>query len=325
MKVLVTGGAGYVGCHVARALHEAGHGVVLLDDLSTGHERLAAGLPLVRASIHDRQALAAALRGDDGSGRVDAVAHLAGSALVPESVRKPELYWRNNVAGGLTVVEEMLEAGVPAMMFSSSCSVYGVPDAVPISEDAPTRPITPYGASKATFERILADVHAAHGLKSVTFRYFNAAGAHASGDVGEIHANETHLIPIVLDAIAGRRPKVVVHGTDHDTPDGTCIRDYVDVRDIARAHVLALEAMSAGRVERATYNLGHGRGHSVREVIRTCEEVTGRPVPAEDGARRPGDPPRLVADASRVARELGWRPEHDLRSIVEAAWRFASR
>lgn len=318
MRVLVTGAAGYIGSHVARALEESGHEAVRLDDLSTGHESLAAGRPLLRVSLHDRRRLAQALRG------CEAVAHLAGSALVPESVAKPELYWRNNLGAGLSLVEEMLGQGIPRLVFSSTCAVYGVPANVPIDEDAPHAPVSPYGASKAAFERVLADVGAAHDLRSISFRFFNAAGAHEAGDIGEIHDPETHLIPIVLDVAAGRREALTIHGSDYDTPDGTCVRDYVDVRDIARAHVVALEALESGRSTGGTFNLGHGRGHSVLEVVRACEAVTGRRIPFENGPRRPGDPPRLIASVDRVRHALGWSARHDLPAMVETAWRFAN-
>ena len=316
MKVLVTGAAGYIGSHVARALEESGHSVVRLDDLSTGHESLAAGRPLVRASLLERDKVAEALRG------CDAVAHLAGSALVPESVVRPELYWRNNLAAGLVLVEEMLAQRVLRLAFSSTCAVYGVPAEVPIPEDAPHAPITPYGASKAAFERVLSDMAAAHGLRSVVFRFFNAAGAHETGDIGEIHDPETHLIPIVLQSMAGRRDAFVVHGTDYDTPDGTCLRDYVDVRDIARAHVVALGALADGTLQGGAFNLGHGHGHSVLDVVRACERVTGRKARMSMGPRRPGDPPRLVARIERVREALGWTALHELESMVKTAWRF---
>jgi UDP-glucose 4-epimerase len=219
----------------------------------------------------------------------------------------------------------MLAQRISRLVFSSTCAVYGIPAEVPIGEDTPHAPITPYGASKAAFERLLLDVGAAHDLRSIVFRYFNAAGAHEAGDIGELHEPETHLVPIVLEAIAGRRDKLVVHGIDYDTADGTCERDYIDVRDIARAHVVALESLAAGDARGGTFNLGHGRGHSVLDVVRECEAVTGRKAPVEHGPRRPGDPPRLIARVERVREALGWTARHELRSMVETAWRFMER
>ncbi len=320
MKVLVTGAAGYIGSAVARSLEEAGHATVRFDDLSTGDERNLAGADCVVASVLDRPALASALEG------CDAVAHLAGAALVPESVRDPEKYWRINLAGGLSLVEAMHETGVRSIVFSSTCAVYGIPETVPIGEDLPHRPIAPYGASKAAFERVLADAHAAHGLRASIFRYFNAAGAHAGGDIGEIHDPETHLIPNVLGAATGRRDPLTVFGTDYPTPDGTCIRDYVDVRDIASAHVLAVEALGSGELDWLAGNLGTGRGASVLEVLAACEAATGVEIPYETGPRREGDPPELVAAGGGAARErLGWEPQHGLEDMVTSAWSFHRR
>ena len=320
MKVLVTGAAGYIGSHVARALEEAGHAVVRFDDLSTGDERNLGGRDCVVASVLDREALLGALEG------CQAVAHLAGAALVPESVREPEKYWRINLAGGLSLVEAMREAGVPSIVFSSTCAVYGVPETVPIPEDSPHRPITPYGASKAAFERVLADCHAAHGLRAAIFRYFNAAGAHGDGDIGEIHDPETHLIPNVLGAAAGRGGGLKVFGTDYPTRDGTCVRDYVDVRDIAHAHVLAIEALGAGELDWLAGNLGSGRGASVLEVLAACEAAVGRSIGHETAGRREGDPPELIAAAEGAARSrLGWAPRHGLQDMVESAWAFHRR
>jgi UDP-glucose-4-epimerase GalE len=320
MRVLVTGAAGYIGAHVARALEEAGHAVVRFDDMSTGDERNLAGADCTVATVLDREAVGRALEG------CDAVAHLAGAALVPESVRDPAKYWRINLAGGLTLVEEMIRHEVGAIVFSSTCAVYGVPAAVPIEEDSPHAPLTPYGASKAAFERVLADHRDAHGLKAAIFRYFNAAGAHDDGDIGEIHEPETHLIPNVLAAAAGRREALTVFGADYPTEDGTCVRDYVDVRDIARAHVLALEAMGSGRLDWLAANLGTGAGASVLEVLQACEEEVGRRIPFEKADRRPGDPAELVAAVTGSARELlGWEPRHDLQDMVASAWAFHRR
>lgn len=316
MKVMVTGGAGYIGSHVARALEEAGHEIVRFDRLSTGRETLAGGKPLVKASLLDRDRVLEALSG------CDAVAHLAGSALVGESVLRPEIYWRNNLVAGLTLVECMAETGVDKLVFASTCAVYGTPGTVPIDEDAPKDPINPYGATKLAMERLLADVRAAHGLRSVSLRFFNAAGAHERGDIGELHDPETHLVPIVLQVLAGRRDRVVIFGDDHPTPDGTCVRDYVDVRDLAAAHVLALHALERGDDVPPALNLGHGAGHSVREVIAACERVTGRPARPAVGPRRAGDPPTLVARADRVREALGWSPRHGLEEMVASAWKF---
>lgn len=319
MRVLVTGAAGYIGSHVALALEESGHEVVRLDDLSTGNKANLLGRPCVTASLSDGERVAAALVG------VDAVAHLAGSALVPESVRKPELYWRNNVASALTLLECMRAAGTRRIVFSSTCAVYGLPARVPIPESCPLQPVTPYGSSKAAVERLIRDMGEAHGIEWTVFRYFNAAGAHPTAGIGELHEPETHLIPLALEAIAGHRPPLTVFGTDHETPDGTCIRDYVDVRDIASAHVLALQAMAAGELRHETFNLGHGKGRSVREVLRACGTVTGQAVPVVDGERRIGDPPVLVADARRARTRLGWKPAHDLDDMIHGAWRFVAR
>lgn len=319
MKILVTGAAGYIGSHVARALEESGHSVVRLDRLSTGRAELAGGAPLVKASVLDASAVREALRG------CDAVAHLAGSALVGESVSHPEAYWRNNLVGGLVLVEEMLAQGIRAMVFASTCAVHGIPEQVPIAEDAPKAPISPYGQSKLAFERLLADVRAAHGLRSLSLRFFNAAGAHERGDIGELHEPETHIIPLVLQAIDGRRPHFQLNGDDFPTKDGTCIRDYVDVRDLAAAHVTGLEALVRGAELPPALNLGHGVGFSNREVIRACERVTGRSAPIVVGPRRPGDPPELVADSRLALAALGWKPRHDLDAMVEGAWRFLAR
>jgi UDP-glucose-4-epimerase GalE len=317
MRVLVTGAAGYIGSHVARALQEGGHEVVRLDRLSTGRKDLAGGEPLVRASILDAGRVREALQG------CDAVAHLAGSALVSESVAKPIDYWRNNLVGGLVLAEEMVAAGVKSLVFASTCAVYGIPHQVPIDEDAPKAPISPYGQSKLAFERLLADVRTAHGLRSVSLRFFNAAGAHERGDIGELHDPETHIIPLVLRAIAGRSEGFTLCGNDFPTEDGTCVRDYVDVRDLARAHVLALQALHEGREDLPpAMNLGQGVGFSNMAVIRTCEEVTGRKAPLAIGPRRAGDPPALVARADRAREALRWTPKHDLRAMVETAWKF---
>lgn len=316
MKVLVTGGAGYIGSHVARALAQKNHTVVLYDNLSTGHRSLASGLELVVADVGDARSLAAHLPG------VDAIVHFAAHSRVGESVLDPRKYFDNNVRSGLTLLDAAVDAGVCAFVFSSSAAVYGDPASVPIPETAPLRPTSPYGATKVAFESALAAYHAAYGLRFAALRYFNAAGADESGHIGELHEPETHLIPSALLAAGGQRKVLEVYGTDYPTPDGTCIRDYIHVSDLARAHVLALEHLVAdgGSI---TLNLGGGRGHSVQEVITTIEQVTGRPVPRRDCDRRPGDPAVLIADPTRARQLLDWKPEHTLQDMVSSAWRFA--
>jgi UDP-arabinose 4-epimerase len=246
--------------------------------------------------------------------------HFAAYAYVGESVKQPLKYYRNSVAGALNLLEVMRDHGVNQVVFSSTCATYGVPQSIPMAEDHPQNPINPYGASKLMVERMLADVGAAYGLRSISLRYFNAAGADPDGEIGEDHDPETHLIPLVLETAAGKRPNVTVYGTDYDTPDGTCVRDYVHVTDLAEAHVLALSALQ-GNCNSASYNLGTGKGFSVREAIHTARAVTGRTIVVKEGPRRLGDPPRLVADATCIKKELGWTPRyHDLNQIVATAW-----
>jgi UDP-glucose-4-epimerase GalE len=327
MRVLVTGGAGYVGSVSVEALVAAGHDVVVLDDLSRGHrDGVDPGARLVEGSSTD----SAVLRELLGAAPIDAVLHCAARSLVGESVTDPALYYRDNVAGGVTLLEALRGAGVRRVVFSSSAAVYGVPATVPIREDAPLAPINPYGETKRTFEGALRWYAAAYGVRSVSLRYFNVAGASTRN--GEVHVPETHLLPNVLAAVEGRG-EVTVFGTDYPTPDGTCIRDYIHVEDLARAHLLALEATDPadprtamragpeGTSAALAINLGNGGGFSVREVLSAAEAVTGRPVPHRIGPRREGDPPVLVADASRAREILGWEPEHrELRAIVASAW-----
>jgi len=319
-RVLVTGGAGYIGSHTCRALRAAGHEPVVLDDLSSGHAAAVRGLPLAEGDVADPEVLASTF---DRSGPFDAVVHFAARISVPESVSDPLGYYRANTAAALTLVEAAVARGVGAFVLSSTAAVYGHPREQPIGEDAPLAPTSPYGASKAMVERILADASRAHGLRYAALRYFNAAGADPAGDLGEEHDPETHLIPLALAAAAGRRPPLELFGTDYPTPDGTCVRDYVHVCDLARAHCLAVEALVAGEPG-GVFNLGTGRGHSNREVLGVVEEIVGRPVPAVEAPRRPGDPPELVADPRRFRERFGWEPGlSELRTIVETAWRFA--
>ncbi len=315
MKVMVTGAAGYIGTHVARTLVEAGHEVVRVDRAPAERDPLAGTMPIVRASVGDAAAMDRALEG------CDAIAHLAGSALVGESVERPLEYWRNNLAEGVALVEQAVRRDIRSLVFASSCAVYGIPDAVPIREDAPKAPISPYGHSKLAFERVLAASRVAHGLRSTSLRFFNAAGAHERGDIGERHEPETHIIPLVLGAIA-TGGTFTLHGDDFPTSDGTCVRDYIDVRDLARAHVLALDALAAGSDLPEAMNLGHGKGSTNREVIAACEEVTGSAVRVAVGPRRAGDPPALVAHAQLARQALGFEPRHALRDMVSSAWRF---
>jgi len=317
VKVLVTGGAGYIGSHALRELREAGHQVTVLDDLSQGHRAsVPPDVPMVTADLGDAAAVEEAVAG------ADAVLHFAGRLSVAESVANPFPYYSTNVAKGLVLLSVMEAAGVRRIVFSSTCATYGMPVKVPMDETHPQAPINPYGATKRAFENALADQSRSGRLRAVALRYFNAAGCHPDGSLGEDHDPEEHLIPRAIDAALGRVRGLTIHGEDYDTPDGTCIRDYVHVQDLARAHVLALEAMDRGLAFRA-YNLGTGTGASVREVVRSVERVSGRAVPARVGPRRPGDPPRLVASAERAARELGFRPEHpELDDIVETAFRW---
>ncbi|HET8590166.1 MAG TPA: UDP-glucose 4-epimerase GalE [Nakamurella sp.] len=313
MRALVAGGAGYIGSVVTRLLRAEGHDVVVLDDCSTGHaDAVPDGVQLVRADI--------TAAGDVlGRGGFDAVLHFAAKSLVGESVTDPSLYWRTNVCGTRALLDAVTAHRVPRLVFSSTAAVYGEPDAVPITEDAPPRPTNPYGATKLAVDMMLAGECGATDLAAVSLRYFNVAGA-AFG-AGERHTTETHLIPLALDAVAGRRPELTIYGDDWPTPDGTPIRDYVHVADLARAHVLALGAARPGT--HLVCNLGNGDGYSVREVLDTVGQVTGMPVPATVGPRRAGDPARLVASAARAGRELGWRPELSLADMVRDAWELA--
>lgn len=313
-RVLVTGGAGYIGAHACKALSEAGALPVAFDNLTTGHADAALWGPLVKGDVRDRGALVSALR----QFRIDTIMHFAASAYVGESVTNPALYYENNVGGMIALLDAAREAGVKQIIFSSSCATYGVPQVLPISEYTPQAPINPYGRTKLMCEQILRDFGAAYGIRHVALRYFNAAGADPGGMIGERHEPETHLLPLAMRAAAGGQP-LNVFGNDYATPDGTCIRDYVHVGDLARGHVLALSYLRAGR-ESVALNLGSGRGHSVLDVCQAIQAVTGRDVPLRFGPRRAGDPPVLTADPSQAARLLGFRTElSDMATIVRHA------
>ncbi|MHB1044158.1 MAG: UDP-glucose 4-epimerase GalE [Eubacteriales bacterium] len=317
-SVLVTGGAGYIGSHTVRVLAGKGYRVAVLDNLSKGHRAAVDGVELIEGDTSDGRLLRALFRERDFS----AVVHFAAFSLVSESVCEPAAYYRNNVLGGISLLDAMVEAGVPGLVFSSTAAVYGEPRLVPIPEEHPAGPANPYGATKHSVEGAIRWYGEAYGLKYAILRYFNAAGADPAGDIGEDHDPETHLIPLVLKTSLGQRPNLSIFGSDYPTPDGTCVRDYVHVSDLAEAHVLALESLAAGSPP-GVYNLGNGSGYSVLEVIRAAEAVTGRPVPVVYSARRQGDPAVLVASSEKAVKELGWRPRFaGLTEIIETAWRW---
>jgi UDP-glucose-4-epimerase GalE len=311
------GGAGYIGSHAVHTLKRRGYEPIVYDNLSTGHASLAEGFELVVGDIADAHKLAAVLR------RVDAVMHFAAHAYVGESVVDPRKYFQNNVLHGVALLNAVLDSKVRKFIFSSTCAVYGMPTKLPITEDTPRSPVNPYGDTKLAFEHALEAYGAAYGLRYVSFRYFNAAGADESGQIGEMHSPETHLIPSAFEAIHGERPALEIFGEDYPTPDGTCVRDYIHVNDLAEAHVRGLEYLERG--SSTAMNLGTGRGNSVREVISTIERVTGREVPKRLAPRRPGDPAELVADPTRAEKLLKWKAERPLEQIVATAWNWASR
>lgn len=320
MTILVTGGAGYIGSHCVQQLLQQGTPVLVYDNLSTGFEELVMVPPsdFIRGDIQDTRLLVDVMR----TRGVTAVMHFAGSCYVGESVEKPEIYYRNNFYGSLQMLSAMREAGVKRFIFSSTCATYGHPQVLPLAEDHPLAPVNPYGLTKRAVEGMLSDFSAAYGLQYVSFRYFNAAGADPGGRTGECHDPETHLIPLVLQTAAGERSHITILGTDYPTPDGTCIRDYVHVNDIALAHILGLSYLEDGGPS-TVFNLGSETGHSVREIISACEKVTGRSIPVVEGERRPGDPPRLVASAKKIRSQLGWKPTFDsLERIIETAWQW---
>lgn len=318
MRVVVTGGAGYIGSHVAALLRERGDTVRVVDDLSKGHAAAVPGLELVRADLRLPAGAEAAL----ASGPWDAVIHLAASSLVGESVEAPARYYENNVVAGYYLLEAMRRHRVGMMVFSSTAAVYGEPERVPIVEEEAPRPTNPYGATKLAFEEMLRWYGQAYGLRWVSLRYFNVAGADPERGLGEDHDPETHLIPILLDVALGRRERFQVFGDDYATPDGTCIRDYIHVLDLAEAHLLALDHLARGGPSE-TFNVGNGAGFSVRQVYEAALKVTGRKIPLEIGPRRPGDPPVLVASAERARSRLGWTPQRpSVEEMIESAWRW---
>ena len=313
MNVLVTGGAGYIGSVCVEELLNAGHRVTVFDNLCEGHRSAVdSRADFIRGELGDRTAVVAALRKSQAA----AILHFAAHALVGESMSNPGKYFRNNVGCGQNLLDASLDEGIRKFVFSSTCATYGPPDRVPMTEDLPQRPINPYGESKLMFERMLQWYHQIHGLEFVAFRYFNAAGA--SPNFGEHHRIETHLIPNVLRVALGQAPLCEIYGTDYPTPDGTCIRDYIHVADLAQAHILAMQPGRQG-----FYNLGNGEGYSVRQVLQACEQITGKKIQAAAKPRRPGDPPKLVAAADRAIQELGWKPRFPrLEDIVSTAWEW---
>lgn len=319
--ILVTGGAGYIGSHTVLALKQAGFDVIILDNLVYGHRDLVEKVlqvELVVGDTGDRPLLDDLFKTHD----VAAVIHFSAYAYVGESVSDPAKYYRNNVLGTLTLLEAMLAASVKNFVFSSTCATYGVPEVVPIPEDHPQNPINPYGATKLMVERILSDFDVAYGFKSVRFRYFNAAGADPNGRLGEDHNPETHLIPLVLQTALGKRESISVFGTDYPTADGTCIRDYIHVSDLADAHVLGLEYLLKGG-DSEVFNLGNGNGFSVKEVIETAKQVTGKDIKVVECDRRPGDPPALIGSGDKAKKILGWHPQYSsLKEIITHAWQW---
>jgi UDP-glucose 4-epimerase len=317
LAVLVVGGAGYIGSHAALALQRRGYEPIIYDSLVAGHAALAQGFELVVGDIADTSKLAPLLQ------RVDAVMHFAAHAYVGESVVNPRKYFQNNVLGGISLLNAVLDSKVRRFIFSSSCAVYGAPAKVPMSEDLPRVPVNPYGVTKLIFEQALEAYGPAYGLGYMNLRYFNAAGADESGTIGEMHNPETHLIPSAFEAIRGQRPALDIFGDKYPTPDGTCIRDYIHVSDLAEAHVLALEYLAGGTSQ--ALNLGSGRGYSVLEILSTIKRVTGREVPSHMAPPRPGDPPELVADPTRAEKLFNWKANRSLDEIVATAWKWEER
>jgi UDP-glucose 4-epimerase len=320
LTILVTGGAGYIGSHTALALLRQGYQLIILDNLVYGHRQIVESVlktTLIIGDISDRPLLDQIFQ----QYKIDAVIHFAAYAYVGESVQRPDRYYRNNVAGTLTLLEAMVTAGIKNIVFSSTCATYGIPEKLPIAENHPQNPINPYGRSKLMIESILKDFERAYGLKFVIFRYFNAAGADPSGLLGENHQPETHLIPLVLSTALEQHPFVSIFGTDYPTPDGTCIRDYIHVNDLATAHLLGLSYLLENQIS-DIFNLGNGNGFSVKKVIETCQEITGKMIPLKVISRRAGDPAILVGSSEKASQYLGWYPRYSLQDMVNHAWKW---
>ena len=317
-KILVVGGAGYIGSHMVKDLIESGYDVMVLDDLSTGHRELLTGGDFVEGSLGDSDLLDRLF----STHRIATVMHFAAFSLVGESMENPLKYYYNNVASTTTLLRAMIRHDIKRFIFSSTAAVYGEPVELPITETHPCNPTNPYGAGKLAVERMLQDCDSAYALKTISLRYFNASGADESGTIGEMHTHETHLIPLILEVASGERENIKVYGTNYPTPDGTCVRDYIHVSDLTQAHLLALENLLHGG-ESAVYNLGNNRGYSVKEVIDLARDVTGKPIPAMEADRRPGDPATLIAGSDKIKQSLGWKPRFEnLETIIETAWRW---
>lgn len=318
MRILVTGGAGYIGSHTVRMLEPLAEEIVVFDNLSKGHRQAVQASVFVQGDLFDSSLLAETIC----KHRIEAVVHFAAFSLVGESMEKPRLYYHNNVQGTLNLLHVMLDHGVNKLVFSSTAAVYGEPECVPITEETDKNPTNVYGRTKLIMEQAMADYADAHGLNYIALRYFNACGAHPQGDIGEDHSPETHLIPLILQTCLGKRANIKIFGNDYPTKDGTCVRDYIHVDDLAQAHVLALQALYQGK-NSASYNLGNGSGFTVKEVIEAAEFVTGRQICKEIAPRRAGDPAVLIASAEKIRAELGWKPEYqDIRSIIDTAWQW---
>ena len=321
MKILIVGGAGYIGSHMIKRFLQTDHEVVILDNLSTGYEDNCQGLPLHHIDLKDKDQVLQFLKTQS----FDAVMHFASFINVGESYHHPEKYYQNNVINSFHLLDAMSRCGIKNFIFSSSAAVYGEPTQIPINEDHPIAPVNPYGSTKAEVEKKLEDYRLNEGLNYISLRYFNACGAHPDGSIGERHNPETHLIPLILQAASGRRKNIQIHGNDYDTPDGTCIRDYIHVMDLVEAHLLALNSL-INNGQSAIYNIGNNQGFSVKEIIQAAETVTQKQIPIEMGERRKGDPAKLIADNQKIIQELNWHPRYsDLNTILSTAWQWEKK